>query len=334
MGSNSRTPRARRPDPVGLHSAALPSLGFGGAPLGNLGGEVPEAAAAATVDAAWDAGLRHFDTAPHYGLGLSERRLGRLLRGRPREQYLLSTKVGRLLLPSPSTEDRLDGRFAVPASHRRVWDFSRDGVLRSFEKSLARLETDRVDVAYLHDPDAHWEQASGPGVATLVELREQSAVGAVGVGMNQSAMLADFVRHCDVDVVMLAGRFTLLEQGALDDLLPLAAERGVAVLAAAVFNSGLLSRPVVEDCATYDYRPATPEVVRKARAIAAVCARHDVDLPTAALAFPLRHPAVTSVVAGMRSPEEVRENVQRAGRTVPDALWDDLVSAGLVRSIG
>src|SRR6187397_393982 len=185
------------------------SLGLGGAQFGNLGRVTTDEQCAAAVDRAWRGGVRYFDTAPHYGLGLSERRLGALLREYPRGEYTLSTKVGRLLIPTPEragVDD--DGGFAVPATHRRQFDFTRDGILRSIEGSLQRLQLDYLDIAYLHDPDDHWEAASTSGVDALIELRDQGVVRAVGAGMNQSAVLADFVDRCDVDVVMLAGRFT------------------------------------------------------------------------------------------------------------------------------
>ncbi|WP_156037358.1 aldo/keto reductase, partial [Glycomyces tenuis] len=233
----------------------LTELGFGAAQLGNLYRETTEAEASGAVDAAWDAGVRYFDTAPHYGLGLSERRLGAVLAGRPRDEYVLSTKVGRLLVPTPERAHlRDDGGFAVPAAFRREWDFSRDGILRSLEGSLERLGTDRIDIVYLHDPDEHWDEASTGGVQALVELREQGVVSAIGVGMNQSAMPARFVRETDIDVVMCAGRFTLVDRGALADLLPAALDRGVAVVAAAVYNSGLLAEPRPAADARFDYR--------------------------------------------------------------------------------
>lgn len=220
---------------------------------------------AGAIDAAWDAGVRYFDTAPHYGLGLSERRLGSLLAGRPRSEWILSTKVGRLLEPVPEHADRLDDDFAVPATHRRVWDFSRDGMLRSLEASLERLSMDRIDVVYLHDPDEHWEQASTAAVDTLIELRDQGVVRAIGAGMNQSAMLTEFVRWCDIDVVMLAGRYTLLDRSAEADLLPLAQERGVARVAAGVYNSGLLSRAHVDPASRFNYRTTPDNRVGRAR---------------------------------------------------------------------
>jgi D-threo-aldose 1-dehydrogenase len=313
---------------------SVPPLGFGAAQLGNLYLETSDEEAAGTVDAAWKAGIRHYDTAPHYGLGLSERRLGAALTGRPRDEFVVSTKVGRLLVPSPATRDRLDDQgFAVPASAVRVWDFSADGVRRSLDASLERLGLDRVDIVYLHDPDNHWDSASGPGLAALLALREQGVIDAVGVGMNQSAMPAEFVRRHDIDLVMLAGRYTLLDQSALDDLLPLAAHRGVRIVAAGVYNSGLLSNPRPVAGATYDYAPAPPELVDRARRLATVCEAHGVDLPTVAIHFPLRHPAVASVVVGARSADQVRVNVQRLATRIPDDLWAELESTGLVRML-
>jgi D-threo-aldose 1-dehydrogenase len=308
----------------------LPPLGFGAAQLGNLFQETSDEEAAATVDAAWTAGIRYYDTAPHYGLGLSERRLGAGLRDKP--GAIISTKVGRLIVPSPATADRLDEDvFVVPADRRRVWDFSADGVRRSLEASLERLGTDRVDIVYLHDPDNHWEQASTSGVSALIELREQGIVRAVGVGMNQSAMPARFVREHDIDVVLLAGRYTLLDQSGLDDLLPLAVERGVAIVAGGVYNSGLLSEPRPGAGAMYDYAPAPPDLIERARRLADVCSAHGVDLPTAAINFPRRHPAVVSVVVGAYTAEQVRVNAERFATPVPDDLWAELESTGLVR---
>jgi len=311
---------------------AVTELGLGAAQFGNLYRETTDGEAQSAADAAWDAGIRYFDTAPHYGLGLSERRLGAALAGRNRSDYVVSTKVGRLLVPSPDSADRLDDDgFIVPAASRREWDFSRDGILRSFEGSLQRLGLDRVDILYLHDPDNHWDSASTQGIDTLIELRDQGVVGAIGAGMNQSAMLAEFVRRCDVDIVMLAGRFTLLEQGALDDLLPLAIERNVAVVAAAVYNSGLLGSPRPDADARYDYAYAPPELIARANAIADVCERYGVTLPEAAIAYPLRHPAVVSVVLGMRTASQVASNVSRYDAEIPAALWEELEGEGLIR---
>lgn len=309
----------------------LSALSLGCSQLGNLYRAVTDDEAAATVDAAWDLGIRYFDTAPHYGLGLSERRLGAALADRPRDDYVVSTKVGRRLDPLPEPYGRDDDGFDVPATHRRVWDFSRDGVLRSLEESLERLGLDRVDVVYLHDPDDHWTEALNEAYPALEELRAQGVVSYVGAGMNQSAMLADFVRHTDMDLLMLAGRYTLLEQGALDDLLPLCAARNVQVVAAGVFNSGLLARDDPPDGAKYDYGEASAAVLDRARRIAEVCRRHGVSLPAAAIAFPLAHPAVASVCLGARSPQQVERNAVLHRRPIAAEVWRDLKVEGLLR---
>ncbi|MGX5682258.1 aldo/keto reductase [Schumannella luteola] len=313
---------------------ALTALGLGTSALGNLYRETTDDEAAAAVATMWDAGVRYFDSAPHYGLGLAEQRLGSALQGRPRDEYVVSTKVGRALVPTPENVGQLDDDgFHVPAAFRREWDFSRDGILRSVEQSLKRLGLDRVDVLYLHDPDNHWAEASTTGIGTLIELRDQGVVSAVGAGMNQSGMLADFVRECDVDLVMLAGRYTLLDQSALDDLLPLALERGVGVVAAGVYNSGLLSKAVVSDDAFYEYRAAPAEVLERARAIARVCESYGVTLPDAAVQFPLRHPAVVSAVLGARDGAQAQSGVERAAAEIPDALWLELEEQGYIRGV-
>ncbi|MCU1509418.1 MAG: putative oxidoreductase [Glaciihabitans sp.] len=310
----------------------LTELGLGAAQFGNLYRETTDAEAAEAVTAAWDAGIRYFDTAPHYGLGLSERRIGRSLQERPRDEFVLSSKVGKLLVPSPETAHQLDDEgFAVPASTRRRWDFSRDGILRSVESTLERTGLDRIDIFYLHDPDDFQQQAFTEGISALIELREQGVVSAVGAGMNQSHALAELVRTADVDLVMCAGRYTLLEQGALDDLLPIASERGVGVVIAGVYNSGLLSAPRPPADANYNYEQAPAELVARAHAIADVCESHGVSLPEAALAFPLRHPAVVSVVIGARNAAQVSGNVDRFSTDIPEELWGDLQTAGLLR---
>lgn len=317
-----------RPISAGL---ALTELGLGAAQFGNLYRETTDEESHAAVAAAWDAGLRVFDTAPHYGLGLSERRLGAALAGRPRDEFVVSTKVGRLLVPDPSGSDRMDDQgFVVPAAFRREWDFSRDGILRSVESSLERLGLDRIDILYLHDPDEHWDEASTSGVSALLELRDQGIVRAIGAGMNQAAMLAEFIRRCDVDVMMVAGRHTLLEQGALEELLPIAQERGVGIVAVGVFNSGLLSSARVALDAHYNYQQAPPDLLARATRIAELCEEYGTTLPAAAIAYPLRHPAVVSVVVGARSAEQVTANARLYRASVPEALWDALEREGLV----
>jgi len=320
--------------PVREHPRAhlhLTELSLGCAQLGNLYRAIDDEESHATVDAAWESGIRYFDTAPHYGLGLSERRLGTALEGRPRSEYVVSTKVGRLLEPCSEARGRDDEGFDVPATHRRVWDFSRDGVLRSLESSLERLGLDRVDLVYLHDPDDHRRQALDHAYPALEELRAQGVVSAIGAGMNQTAMLGDFARHTDMDTFMLAGRYTLLEQRAADELLPLCAQRKIGVVAAGVFNSGLLARVSPPDDARYDYGPAPEALLLRARRIAAICDDHGTSLPAAAIAFPLEHPAVVSVCVGARSPAQVERNAGLHEVGVPAGLWPALRAAGLLR---
>jgi D-threo-aldose 1-dehydrogenase len=310
---------------LGASGVAVTRVALGCAPLGGLFAPVSEEQARATVDAAWELGVRTFDTAPHYGAGVSERRVGAALRARPRDELVLCTKVGRLLVPAAAPSR---GMFAGEPPVERVFDFSRDGVRRSLAESLERLGLDRVDVVHVHDPDDHMEQAIAQALPALVELREQGAIGAVGAGMNAAAPLARIVRAADVDCVLVAGRHTLLDQSADAELLPLCRARGVAVIAAGVFNSGVLADP--RPGATFEYEPAPAATIERARAIAAVCARRGVALATAATAFALRHPAVTCVLLGARSPAEVRADVEAAATPVPEALWDDLVGERLL----
>ena len=315
---------------LGRTGLRLTELGFGAASIGNLYRAMTDDEAFAVVSEAWDQGIRYFDTAPHYGLGLSERRLGRALAGYPREEYVVSTKVGRLLEPSPSPAPLDDDGFVVPGDLRRVWDFSPEGVRRSLDDSLQRLGMDHVDVVYAHDPDQFSDRAARQGLAALAELRAQGVVRATGVGTNTTAQLSELFREGLLDVAMLAGRYTLLEQGGLHTALEPARNANAGIVAVGVFNSGLLSTAMPTSDARYDYAPASPEVLARARQLAAGCERHGCALPDAAIAFPLRHPAVASVTLGMRSREQVRGNVEGYRRGVPDSLWNDLVAAGLL----
>ena len=305
-------------------------VGLGCAQLGNLYRAMTDETATAIVETAWLTGVRYFHTAPHYGLGLSERRLGDALRGRPRDEYVLSTKVGRLLEENPAYagERDTDG-FDVPATLVRRRDYSRDGVLRSLESSMERLGTDRIDIAFVHDAEDYVEEALSGAIPALVELRDQGVLRGIGLGMNFDDVLAGFVRRSDVDTVMIAGRYTLLEQPALDELLPLCEERGVRVMAAGVFNSGILATPIPGT--TYNYKKAPAELVAKAQRIADVCARFGVDLPTAAVAMPARHPAVEAVVLGASSAQQVESNAARAATRIPPELWQSLTEEGLLR---
>jgi len=304
---------------------AVTGLGFGGAALGNLYRETGEAEARLAVDAAWNGGVRYYDTAPHYGLGLSERRLGAALAGRPRDHYILSTKVGRLLEsnPAPTGSDLRAGGFAVPDDLVRRFDFGRDGVRRSLESSLDRLGVSRVDVVYVHDPDEHLDQAIKEAIPALAELRDQGVAGAIGAGMNQWQALLRIVRETDLDVVMLAGRWTLLDRSGAP-LLAECAQRGVAVVAAAPYNSGLLARDWPAPDAHFDYGHPSWDTLARARELASICRRHGTSLPAAALQFPLRHPAVTSVVAGMRTAAEVGSALRALAAPVPAAAWQEL----------
>lgn len=310
--------------PLGRTGLRVTRLGLGCAPLGNLYAAISDAQADATVAAAWDAGLRSFDTAPLYGHGLSERRLGRALRDRPRGEFVLATKAGRLLVPGRDPETI----FADVPAHRPVFDFSFDGTLRAFDESLRRLGLDRVDVLHVHDPDAHEADAAAGAFRALRRLRDAGVIGAIGAGMNQSAMLTRFVERGLVDCVLVAGRYSLLDQSAVTDLLPAAASVGVAVIAAGVFNSGLLADP--RPGAPFDYVSASPEVVERARRIADVCRRHDVPLRAAALQFPALHPAVTTVLTGARSAAEIDENARLFAQPIPPALWAALRRDGWI----
>jgi len=325
--------------PLGRTGLAVSRLGFGGASIGGLFTDVDEDAAIAVVRHAWDLGIRSFDTAPLYGYGASERRVGAALRDRPRDAFTLSTKVGRLVreagaIPPDAEIDRQarDGRddayYVRDRPVRLLFDYSADGVRRSIDESLERLGLDRIDIALIHDPDDHWPEAIGGAWPALEQLRAEGVIGAVGAGMNQSAMLARFARETDMDVFLLAGRYTLLEQGALDELLPLCVERGIAVLVGGVMNSGVLADP--RPGAHFNYAPASPDILARARRLGEVCTRHDVPLRAAAMQFPLAHPAVVSLVAGVRTVAHLDDYPAMLAYPVPAALWDDLRAEGLL----
>jgi D-threo-aldose 1-dehydrogenase len=298
------------------------SLVFGGAPIGGLYAPVSDEAAAATLQAAWDAGIRAFDSAPHYGVGLSERRIGDFLAGRPRAEFVVSTKVGRLLVPAEGSgsgsAEGAEEFYETPALGR-VRDYSADGALRSLDDSLRRLRLDAVDIALIHDPDEHMAEALDGAYPALARLRSEGAVGAIGVGVNSASLAEWFVTRCDLDCVLVAGRYTLLDDSAARSLFPLCLARGVAVLAGGVFNSGILAGGD-----RYDYALAPPGVQARARRIAEVCARYDVPVVAAALRYVLRHPAVTAAVVGARTPDEIRADAGYLSLDIPGALWSDL----------
>ncbi|MDX1893060.1 aldo/keto reductase [Mycolicibacterium sp. 050158] len=318
---------------LGRTPLTVTALGFGATAIGGMYTEVSDGDAEETVAAAWDAGLRYFDAAPQYGRGNGETRLGRGLARYRRDDYVLSSKVGRLLRadadPHPDDFDSTGQPYDAGAPDvATVYDYSRDGVLRSIEESLIRLGTDRLDVALVHDPDDYVDEALATALPTLIELRDQKVVSAIGAGMNQTAALERFARESDPDMFLLAGRYTLLEQTALQSFLPLCTERGIAVVTGGVFNSGLLANPGPQ--ARYDYDPAPADVVARAHRLFEVCRRHDVPLKAAALQFPLAHPAVVAVLTGARSRAEIVENVELFDRPIPEELWSDLVSQGLL----
>jgi D-threo-aldose 1-dehydrogenase len=324
---------------LGRTSLRVTRLGFGAAPIGGLYAAVSDEDARATVDRAWELGVRTFDVAPLYGYGAAERRLGAALGTRPRDEYVLSTKVGRLvrdvdaIAPTDDVDHQaMDGHddafYARTEPVRIVFDYSADGVRRSIEESLDRLGLERIDIALIHDPDEHWAAAIGEAFPTLARLREAGVIRAIGVGMNQSAMLARFAREGDFDVFLLAGRYTLLDQDALGELLPLCLERNVAVIVGGVMNSGILADP--QPGGRFDYRPAPPEVVERARRLAATCARHGVPLRAAAVQFPLAHPAVRSLIAGVRRIDHLEEYPELMRHPIPAALWEELRAEGLI----
>lgn len=317
-GASQPVLRQRR---LGRSPVLVTELSFGGAAIGNLFAEVSDEDAYDAIDAAWEGGIRTFDTAPHYGLGLSERRLGRALARRPREEFVISTKVGRLLESVSTGDGRRDPEgFAVPAHHVRRFDFTGDGVKRSLAASLERLGLDRVDIALIHDPDDHAEQALHEAYPALEQLRAEGCVRAIGVGMNQAEMLTRFVTETDVDLVLVAGRYTLLDRSAADTLLPAALARGVAVIAGGVFNSGLLAAPVPG--ATYDYQAASDSLLERALDLDAICARFGVPLRAMAARFPLGHPAIASVLIGARNAAEITDAIRMHGMHIPVGLWD------------
>ncbi|WP_373418264.1 aldo/keto reductase [Arthrobacter sp. BF1] len=310
----------------------LGMLGFGAAGIGNLYRAMDDDVAAAALAAGWDAGIRYFDTAPHYGLGLSERRVGAFLSGMPREEFVISTKVGRVLEPVANPTGAKDAEgFDVPADVVRRWDPSEAGIRRSIEDSLERTGLASIDIAYLHDPDVYDLQAGiKQALPALVRLREEGLVKAIGVGANSADALRDCVLGSDLDIIMLAGRYSLLEQPAAVDLMPLCLERGVGIANVGVYNSGLLARPVVPENANYNYAPAPVEILARAKALAACCDEFGVELPAAALQFAVSHPAVCTVVVGASNARQITETAARMAAAIPAELWTALVSRGLL----
>jgi D-threo-aldose 1-dehydrogenase len=321
-------------------SIKFTEMGFGTAPIGNLLRVVSEADAQATLAAAWTAGMRYFDTAPLYGAGLSETRLNHFLRGKPRSQYIVSTKVGRVLQVCPPKERLGIGKFFDIPSRREVYDYSYDGIMRSLEFSLERLGLDSVEILFVHDidifnhgtaaaRDAHVETLMKSGYRALTRLRDEKVNKAFGGGVNEWEVCEILANRGDFDLFLLAGRYTLLEQKALDSLLPLCEERGIGIVLGGPYNSGILAVGP-KPGATYNYTKAPKDILERVRRIEAICKRHKVKLPEAALRFPLAHPSVVSVIPGGVTPQQVKLNVKTLGAKIPKAFWRGLKAEGLM----
>lgn len=332
-------PAARRR--LGQTAMEVTALGFGAAPIGGFRARLAEAEAVAVVEQSWREGVRLFDTSPFYGYGLSELRVGAALRDKSRQDFLVSTKIGRVMRPlRPGESEPAGMRRGGLAGFVPDFDYSYDGVMRSVEQSCLRLGLSRLDVLLVHDVDfwtvgdhdlleARFRMVMDSGYRALDELRSAGVIGAIGCGLNETAMCLRFARAGDFDCMLLAGRYTLLEQGALETLFPTCAERGMSIILGGPFNSGILAGPV-RDGAWYDYAPAPQTLIDRARRIEAVCQRHGVELPAAALHFPLAHPVIASIIPGALAPFEVAQNAERLRRPIPTALWDELRHEGLI----
>jgi D-threo-aldose 1-dehydrogenase len=336
------TMKLRHWDRIGNGGLTFTELGFGTAPLGNLYRAIGDDEAHSILEAAWETGSRYYDTAPLYGLGLSETRLNRFLRGKKRDEYVLSTKVGRLLTVAPEDQRTGIGKFFETPSRREIYDYSHDGVMRSVEFSLERLGVDRIDILYAHDLDryTHGSQEAAQrmldafmpsGYSALLKLREQGVIKAFGAGVNEWQPCQWLAERGDFDLFLLAGRYTLLEQESLDSFLPLCEQRGIGVVLGGPYNSGILATGP-KPGAYYNYSEAPKEVLDKVGRIEAVCARHGVRLVEAALNFPLMHKAVVSVIPGGQSVGQVKANRAILDREIPAALWRDLKAEGLMRA--
>jgi D-threo-aldose 1-dehydrogenase len=320
---------------IGKAGLEITRLGIGGVFVGGRehGDGTPASdhdVAAATLSKAHEVGINYFDTAPHYGRGRSEVRFGRVLGKLPRDSFVLSSKVGRLLVPD--VDDPGDWAEERIPHYSSKFDMSRDGILRAFDESLQRHKLGHIDILYLHDPD--WEDLEDEAIAsafpTMIELREQGAVKAIGTGMNQWQMPYRFLQKFDLDIILLAGRYTLLDQAAYQEFLPLCVQRGTKIATGGPFNSGILAASHFDQPLWFNYQQAPPEWIDKARALKAVCDRHGVDLKAAALQFPLAHPAVACVIPGAATPQQVEQNVALIRAEIPAQLWVELAHEGLI----
>jgi D-threo-aldose 1-dehydrogenase len=309
---------------IGRDNLMVTRLGFGCVPLGGLYEDLSEDAADATVRRVLELGINYFDTAPIYGFGKAEARLGRVLPQRERSSFVVATKVGYTLVADTGKADqRVFHRFANVPPVQPIFDYSYDGIMKTFEGSLQRLKLDSVDILNIHDPDNHWKQASEIAYPTLHNLRSQGVVRAIGVGMNQAEMLARFARECDFDCLLVAGRYTLIDHTALSDLLPVCEKKGISVIIGGPYNSGILATGA-RPGATYNYVDATPTMMERVTAIEAVCERHQVALPAAALQFPMAHPAVAAIIPGARCVAEVEQNAKLFSASIPNDFWEEL----------
>jgi D-threo-aldose 1-dehydrogenase len=311
---------------LGRTALTVTKFGLGTAPLAGLFTPVDEAQGVRVIERAWETGIRFFDTAPLYGYGLAEMRVGKVLRHKPRDEFTLASKVGRLLRADAPPEPGQAYRGTPPVNP--VFDFNYEGVMRSVEESLERLGLDRIDILHIHDPDDHYEEAINGAYRALDRLRTDGVIGAVSAGMNQAEMLTRFAREGNFDCFLLAGRYTLLDQIALKELLPECVKRGIAIIAAGVYNSGILADP--KPGAHYNYETAPAELLERAQRIRDVCVRHGVPIKAAAVQFPLGHPAVTCVVVGCRSQQQLDESIEMFEVDIPTALWSDLKAERLL----
>jgi D-threo-aldose 1-dehydrogenase len=326
---------------IGGTPLEVTQLGMGGASLGDMREVLPEAQAVATLEAAHAGGIRYFDTSPWYGNGKSELRFGHLLRTKPRASFVISTKVGRVHARPADPDNYRHPSWIGGLPFEPRFDYTRDGVLKSYEMSLARLGLNRVEALLIHDLDPRHQQSeegvarafdqleAGGGYRALADLKARGEILAIGAGVNLTGMIPRFLARWPIDFFLVAMPYTLLDQAGLEEL-DMCAERGVSVVIGAPYASGILARGARPD-ATYDYRPAKPEVIARAQRISAVCGRHDVPLPAAALQFVFGHPSVAAVIPGPVAPEEVRSNIASMRREVPDALWAELKREGLIR---
>jgi D-threo-aldose 1-dehydrogenase len=324
--------------PVGNTGVSLTRIGFGGAPIGDIKRAPSNTETQKLLDTAWNAGIRYFDVAPMYGAGLAERRLGDFLREKPRDEYVLSTKVGRLLVPDRAHAlERYGDMRAMP--FRYVFDYTYDGIMRSFEHSIQRLGLERIDILYLHDlgrfsqgarHDETMRQFLDGGLRALTELRASGAVKAIGAGVNEWQILDELMNHAHWDLFLLANRYTLLDQEVIDTFFPRCRREGVVIVDGAPLNAGLLALGTAMPNPTYDYRPATDAIMAKVRGLEAVCARYDTPLVRAALAFPLGNDLVASIIPGFSVPSDLEQNLGQYREAVPPELWVELKAQGLL----